>query len=101
MSADQALILIVDDDPQLLRLLSLRLRSEGYEVMEAASGEEALTRLAAALPQLLITDMRMASGMTLLARPESMIRPLSRSSWCVVTARTGERMEKTKRSSAD
>ena len=50
-------ILIVDDDPNLLRLLSLRLKSEGYEVTEAASGEKALALLHAAPPALLITDL--------------------------------------------
>jgi two-component system, NtrC family, response regulator GlrR len=54
-----ARILIVDDDPALLRLLSLRLRGEGHDVLEADSGEAALTRFDQALPQLLITDLRM------------------------------------------
>ncbi len=54
-----ARILIVDDDPALLRLLSLRLREEGHEVLEAGSGEAALARLDQELPQLLITDLRM------------------------------------------
>ncbi len=52
-------ILIVDDDPALLRLLSLRLRHEGHEVIEADSGEAALARLDHELPALLITDLRM------------------------------------------
>jgi two-component system response regulator GlrR len=55
-----ARILIVDDDPQLLRLLGLRLRSEGFDVTEASGGAEALALLEAAPPQLLITDLRMA-----------------------------------------
>jgi two-component system, NtrC family, response regulator GlrR len=55
-------ILIVDDDPNLLRLLSLRLSSEGYEVREAASGERALALLRESPPALLITDLQM-SGM--------------------------------------
>jgi two-component system, NtrC family, response regulator GlrR len=54
-----ARILIVDDDPALLRLLSLRLREEGHEAIAAASGEAALAQLDQALPQLLITDLRM------------------------------------------
>lgn len=54
-----ARILIVDDDPALLRLLSLRLREEGHEVLDAASGEAALARLDQELPHLLITDLRM------------------------------------------
>jgi two-component system response regulator GlrR len=52
-------ILIVDDDPALLRLLSLRLRSEGHEPVEASSGEAALSFIDRGLPQLLITDLRM------------------------------------------
>ena len=60
-------ILIVDDDPNLLRLLSLRLKSEGYDVTEAASGEKALALLHAAPPALLITDLQMGGmdGMAL------------------------------------
>ena len=54
-----ARILIVDDDPALLRLLALRLRSEGHEAIEAMSGEAALGQLDQTLPQLLITDLRM------------------------------------------
>ena len=54
-----ARILIVDDDASLLRLLSLRLRSEGHEPLEASSGEAALACLDQDLPQLLITDLRM------------------------------------------
>ena len=52
-------ILIVDDDPQLLRLLALRLTKEGHRVIEAASGEQALGRLAAQTPDLVLTDLRM------------------------------------------
>src|SRR3954469_8047221 len=54
-----ARILIVDDDAALLRLLSLRLRSEGHDVIEASSGEAALGKLDHELPQLLVTDLRM------------------------------------------
>jgi two-component system, NtrC family, response regulator GlrR len=54
--------LIVDDDPNLLRLLSLRLQKEGFEVREAKSAEQALALLGAAVPDVVITDLRM-SGM--------------------------------------
>lgn len=62
-------ILIVDDDPNLLRLLSLRLKSEGYEVSEASSGEQALAMLRDLPPALLITDLQMGGmdGMALFA----------------------------------
>lgn len=54
-----ARILLVDDDADLLRLLTLRLEAAGYAVVGASSGEEALARLAAEAPQLVITDVRM------------------------------------------
>ncbi len=52
-------ILLVDDDPGLLRLLSLRLESSGYKVRTATDGEHALAEVAAARPELVITDLRM------------------------------------------
>jgi two-component system response regulator GlrR len=55
-----ARILIVDDDPALLRLLSLRLREEGHEPLGADSGAAALALLEYGLPELVITDLRMA-----------------------------------------
>ncbi len=60
-------ILIVDDDAETLRLLSLRLKSHGYAVTAADSGEQALAHIGTGLPDLIITDMRMGgiSGMAL------------------------------------
>src|SRR5437016_12853404 len=52
-------ILLVDDDPDLLRLISLRLMSAGYRVRTADSGETARAALAIARPGTVITDMRM------------------------------------------
>src|ERR1700751_1739863 len=52
-------ILLVDDDPDLLKLISLRLTSAGYRVRTADSGETALAALAIARPAAVITDMRM------------------------------------------
>ncbi len=54
-----ARILIVDDDPALLRLLSLRLHYEGHTVIEADSGAAALATLDHELPHIMITDLRM------------------------------------------
>jgi two-component system response regulator GlrR len=62
MTMSKARILIVDDDPDLLRLLTLRLEGADYAVDSADSAERALARLSVAIPQLVITDMRM-SGM--------------------------------------
>ena len=52
-------ILLVDDDPGLLRLLSIRLRAEGYEVEAVESAQMALTTLNRFSPDLVITDLRM------------------------------------------
>ena len=52
-------ILLVDDDPDLLKLISLRLTSAGYRVRTAASGDDALASLATARPGLVITDLKM------------------------------------------
>ena len=52
-------ILLVDDDPGLLRLLSIRLRAEGYEVEAVESAHKALGTLRQFSPDLVITDLRM------------------------------------------
>lgn len=52
-------ILIVDDDPSLLRLLSIRLNAAGYKVETAKSAKEALGAIKSFHPQLVISDLRM------------------------------------------
>ncbi|MFO1283989.1 MAG: sigma 54-interacting transcriptional regulator [Burkholderiales bacterium] len=52
-------ILLVDDDPDLLKLIGLRLTSAGYRVRTAESGEAALAAIAVTRPSLVITDLRM------------------------------------------
>ena len=52
-------ILLVDDDPGLLRLLSIRLRAEGYDVEAVESAHKALSVLNRFSPDLVITDLRM------------------------------------------
>ncbi len=66
-SAKRANILVVDDDPDLLRLMQIRLSAAGYAVSTAESGERALVQASVARPQLLVTDLRMGGmdGMAL------------------------------------
>jgi DNA-binding NarL/FixJ family response regulator len=52
-------LLIVDDEPNLLRAVAACLRGEGYEVDTARSGEEALVQIAQRLPDLIVSDIRM------------------------------------------
>ncbi|MTW02782.1 response regulator [Duganella ginsengisoli] len=54
-----AAILLVDDDADLLRLLSLRLSANGYAVTAVPSAEAALAQLDIALPSLVISDIRL------------------------------------------
>lgn len=53
-------ILIVDDDPDLVLSTRLVLESAGYTVEEAASGEEALRKMRATQPDLVLMDVMMA-----------------------------------------
>src|SRR3954452_4762151 len=52
-------ILVVDDDPRSLALLTGVLSGEGYSVRPADSGELALASIAAKLPELILLDIRM------------------------------------------
>jgi DNA-binding NarL/FixJ family response regulator len=52
-------LLMVDDDPDLLGAVAACLRGEGYEVVTARSGQEALIKLAQSVPDLVISDIRM------------------------------------------
>jgi two-component system response regulator GlrR len=56
---EKSRILVVDDDADLLKVLSIRLEREGYEIQTADSGIRALASLPGFRPQLVITDMRM------------------------------------------
>ncbi len=59
MSDPARKILVVDDDPDLLRLLTIRLKSAGYDVTAVASAEKALAQLSVTRPHLVVTDLRM------------------------------------------
>jgi two-component system, OmpR family, KDP operon response regulator KdpE len=52
-------ILIVDDEPQIRRVMLTTLTSHGYSVIEATSGEEALGKIRAERPDLILLDVNM------------------------------------------
>lgn len=58
-SRKPAHLLLVDDDPGLLKLLGMRLVSEGYSVVTAESGQEGLKVLSREKIDLVISDLRM------------------------------------------
>jgi len=52
-------LLVVDDEPNLLRAVAACLRAEGFDVVTARSGAEALVRVAESVPDLVVSDIRM------------------------------------------
>lgn len=62
MQNDRKTILVVDDDANILKALSLRLRSSGFNVLTAPDGTFALSLAGSHKPDLVITDIWMALG---------------------------------------
>jgi len=60
MADHPARVLIVDDEPRNRRLLEVLLAPEGYQLVSAGSGEEALAAVAASPPDLILLDVMMA-----------------------------------------
>ena len=56
---EQQIVLVIDDDASIRDIVATLLTEEGYAVITAGSGEEALSHLEAVIPSLIITDMRM------------------------------------------
>ena len=52
-------VLIIDDDPRIIKFLTLRLKASGYEVLTANNGSEALEQVQAQEPDLLVLDVVM------------------------------------------
>jgi len=59
MTAKKGKILLIDDDPGLLRLISIRLQAAGYDVVPMDSGERALAQFSLHRPQVVVTDLKM------------------------------------------
>lgn len=57
MYANKVKVLVVEDEASIRRFITLNLETAGYEVGEAASGEEALALLAAFLPDVVVLDL--------------------------------------------
>lgn len=52
-------ILIVDDEPEFIDMIQMRLEANGYEVVRATSGSEGLERAAEENPKLILLDVMM------------------------------------------
>jgi DNA-binding response OmpR family regulator len=70
MPAKKTTILVADDDPQILRLITRNLELEGYQVLAAADGQQALEEIEARMPDLVLLDIMMPrlDGLTVCAR---------------------------------
>jgi len=71
--SDEVRVLLVEDDAALAQMYRVKLERDGYTVQVAGDGEEALTRLADQLPDLIFLDVRLPrmDGLTFLERLRS------------------------------
>jgi DNA-binding response OmpR family regulator len=56
---DRPLVLVADDDPDILELVTVRLERAGYDVVRAQDGEDALRAAAELLPDVAVLDVMM------------------------------------------
>jgi two-component system KDP operon response regulator KdpE len=59
MSPDDKLILVVDDEPRIIQFIRMNLELEGYRVLQASNGLQALEKVRDELPDLVILDVMM------------------------------------------
>jgi len=59
MAGERRKILVVEDDPDILRILSHTLGAAGYHVVQAYGGEDALRKVKLHHPDLVLTDLAM------------------------------------------
>jgi two-component system KDP operon response regulator KdpE len=85
------LVLVVEDEPQVMRFLRATLPGHGYRVIEAATGSEALTQSSTHLPDLVLLDLGLPDldGVEVTRR----IRAWSSTPIIVISAREAERQK--------
>jgi len=68
-----ATIMLIEDDPDLMRLMSHMLKAAGFEVVQAYGGEDALRKVQTRAPDLILTDLAMPkmSGVEVIHRLKS------------------------------
>lgn len=88
MSEQQALVLVVEDEPQMRKFIRASLTSHGYRVLEAEKASEAIALLTSHNPELLLLDLGLPDGDGIeLARQ---VREFSRVPIIVLSARGRE-----------
>lgn len=88
MNGRSATILVIDDELQIRRFLRISLAAQGYTVLEAATGTEALAQIALARPDLAVLDLGLPDmdGKDVLAK----LRQSSQIPVLVLSVRAGE-----------
>lgn len=86
------LILVADDDPEILSMLSLRLGKRGYDVVEAQDGVQALREARARRPDLIVLDVMMPGKNGWEVARELRQDPATRDVGIVVLTAIGETM---------
>src|SRR6188474_2312565 len=92
MSAEQKAArinaLVIDDEPQIRRLLRITLEGNGYRVLDAANGKEGLLQAAQSRPEVILLDLGLPDmdGIEVLKR----LREWTRLPVIVLTVREGE-----------
>ena len=56
MEKDKIKILLVDDEPDIIEILSFNLKQQGYKVFSASNGKEALVQVEKVKPHLIILE---------------------------------------------
>ena len=89
MSDDQAVILVVDDEPAIRRTLHINLVGHGYTVITAATGREAVAMADAQHPSLIVLDLGLPdfSGLEVIRR----VRAISQVPIIILSVRGSER----------
>lgn len=57
MTDDKALILLIEDEPQMRRFLRVSLQSQGYRLIEAGTGEDGMVQVASRKPAIILLDL--------------------------------------------
>ena len=88
MTEDKGLILLIEDEPQMRRFLRVSLQSQGYDLIEASSGEEGIVQSATRKPDVILLDLGLPDldGLEVLGR----IREWSQTPVIILSAREQE-----------
>jgi len=94
MKKDQSVVLVVEDEPAQREVLAFNLDAEGYDVVQAANGEEALIMVDEVMPDIIVLDWMMPnlSGIEVCRRLK--IRPETRGISIIMLSAKSEEVDR-------